>query len=227
MQEIRELHDEVQQYRDEADALRRELRRSREEVTERANVVATLQTATELYSQELTAAKFPQKLGPNGQQPEEALATELQRCQEELPQQITLVRTYREQRDLLQRGWGNWQPEEGQSELQAPGDADSAYGAVRSENSLQHMGPTAVPVRPSTREDIHGPSQGLPTYGGATPTRIWAVRQLADTLPLRLCRRTPYRVPQLFPRRWWLHHRQVHGIERQRRCSPSLKNCRA
>ena len=40
--------------------------------------------ATELYSQELTAAKFQHKLGPNGQQRDEALATELQRCQEGL-----------------------------------------------------------------------------------------------------------------------------------------------
>ena len=38
LQEIRELRDEVQQYRGDGDALRRELRRSREEVTERAHV---------------------------------------------------------------------------------------------------------------------------------------------------------------------------------------------
>ena len=152
LQEIRELRDEAQQHRGDVDALRRERRRSREEVTERTNAVATLQTATELYSQELVAAKCQHKLSPNQQQPDETLVLALQRCQEELHQQLTLANTYNEHRDLLQDDWGSWQPEEGQTELQAMGDADSAYAVVRSENSFQHMGPTAFPVRPSTRE---------------------------------------------------------------------------
>ena len=63
-------------------------------MTERANAVATLQKATELYSQELTAAKLQHKLNAKEQQqPGEALVIELQRCQEGLRRQVTLAST--------------------------------------------------------------------------------------------------------------------------------------
>jgi hypothetical protein len=126
LQEIRELRHEAQQCRGVVDALRRELRRSREEVTERANAMATLQKATEFHSQELAAAKFQQKLSPTQQQPDETLVLELQRCQEELHQRMTLASTYKGERYHHHNAWDNWQPEEVSNDTQIPGDAESA-----------------------------------------------------------------------------------------------------
>ena len=67
LQEIRALRGVIEQHRSDVEVLRRELRRSREETVERTNVAATLQMATELYSQELTAAALQQKLSSKGE----------------------------------------------------------------------------------------------------------------------------------------------------------------
>ena len=85
-----------------------------------------------MYSQELTAAKFQQKLSSKGEpKPDAAFVAELQRCQAGLHQRIMLARTQKH-RDRLQHDWGNLQLEEVPSELQVPGDTDSAGGAARS-----------------------------------------------------------------------------------------------
>ena len=102
LQEFRALRDGVEQRPSDAEVLGRELRRARDETFERLNVVATLQKATEVYSQELTAAKFQQMFSSKERpKPDATLVAELQRCPAELRQQTTLARAYTGQRDRL------------------------------------------------------------------------------------------------------------------------------